>query len=465
MGRPIRLSRSDRLQRLLEVGYFPAELPPPFVTHSLARYRRSLLREWNAHPMFKNFRSRPEHFSIPRFAAARRRITVPNPVNYYRLAQLIADRWIEIRDFIATSKITEFRPIIDAKGDRSIFQLDFSIVDRRTAEILADYNHAFKTDITRFYQSIYTHSVAWALHGKEWVKRNLRSPSFSTSLGNQIDKELRKGQEDQSIGVPIGPDTSRIISEIIAVGLERELTNRLPELERRSVRYVDDIIIGYDEHESDDFIAAALEAAMSHYELDINISKTRTLGVSDREHIQWISELRACQVRSSPVEAQREDLERFFTMALVFSDENVEDSVLKWALKKARSFRIVPHNDSLYFDYMIRISRRSPACLPILAQALIEANNLGRQIPLSRVRKFVIDTIKIHSKVGIHLRLVGLYSLQKDCDYSSTPKTYGMCLLLRVAYRACYAWISLTGVWSRAESLKMLGYHMRARMA
>lgn len=384
----------------MEAGYLPEELPPPFVSHSFARFRRSLLNEWNVAASYNSFKSRPEQFTIPRYGSARRRITIPNPINFFRLSSEIANGWVEVRDHISKSKITEFRPILDAEGPRAVFKLDFGIVDRRTAEILSDYDHAFKTDITRFYHSIYTHSIAWALYGKEWVKTNLHSPAFKGSLGNKLDVELRKGQEYQSIGIPIGPDTSRILSEIVAVGLERELQPLLRELDRRSVRYVDDILIGFDENESEEQVAAALEAAMSHYELDINVSKTKTLGKRGREFVEWVPELRACTVRSRSAAAQRGDLERFFTLALHYADENEKDSVLKWAMKRARTFNIVEKNIPLFFDYMIRMSRKSLSTLPILAQSLIEAHNNGMPIPRDRVEKFIGDIIRIHSRVG-----------------------------------------------------------------
>jgi hypothetical protein len=143
----------------------------------------------------------------------------------------------------------------------------------------------------------------------------LHTASYKKSLGNLLDFELRKGQEDQSIGIPIGPDTSRILSEIVAVGLERVLQPLISNLDRRSVRYVDDFLIGFDEGESEEQVAAALEAAMSHYELDINISKTRILGKRAEEFIEWVPELRACRVRRLNAEYQRNDLERFFTLA------------------------------------------------------------------------------------------------------------------------------------------------------
>lgn len=400
MAKPIRLTKSRRLLRFLEAGYFAEELPPPFVTHSFARVRKSLLQDWKGEATYATFRSRPEQFTIPRYGAARRRVTIPNPINFYRLAASIADGWIEIRDHISKSKVTEFRPILDAEGPRSIFRMDFAIIDRRTAEILSDYDHAFKTDITRFYHSIYTHSIAWALYGKSWVKANRNSAKFKSSIGNILDTELRKGQEDQSIGIPIGPDTSRILSEVVAVGLENELAGQLSNVDRRAVRYVDDILIGFDEDESEDQVAAALEAAMSHYELDINISKTRILGKRGREHIDWVQELQACKVRNESDDAQRSDLERFFTLALLYAEENEKDAVLKWALKRSRTFNIRKGNQNIYFDYIIRICRKSLSTMPIIAQSLIEARDNGISVPRDRVEKFIIDTLRVHGRVG-----------------------------------------------------------------
>lgn len=400
LAKRIRLTRSQRLRRFLEAGYLAEELPPCFVSHSFGRFRKALLQDWTGEVSYTKFRSRPEQFTIPRYGAARRRVTIPNPINFYRLAQIISNGWIEIRDHISQSKITEFRPILDAEGQRAVFRLDFRIIDNRTAEILSDYDHAFKTDITRFYHSIYTHSIAWALYGKEWVKKNLHTPLFKNSLGNLLDVELRKGQEDQSIGMPIGPDTSRILSEVVAVGLERELQPLLSNLDRRSVRYVDDILIGFDEGESEDQVAAALEAAMSHYELDINISKTRVLGKRGAESIEWVPELQACRVGLRSVKNQRDDLERFFSLALYYAEENEKDSVLKWAMKRARTFKIHEENSLTYFDYMIRLARKSQSTLPILAQSLIEGRSNGLQIPLSRVEKFIRDVIRTHSRVG-----------------------------------------------------------------
>jgi hypothetical protein len=186
----------------------------------------------------------------------------------------------------------------------------------------------------------------------------------------------------------------------VAVGLEQALDPLLTDLDKRSVRYVDDFLIGFDEGESEEQVAAALEAAMSHYELDINISKTHTLGKRGVERIEWVPELRACRVRRLNAEYQRSDLERFFTLALFYAAENEGEAVLKWAVKRARTFVIHRDNIALYFDYMIRLTRKSLSALPALAQSLIEARSNGVPIPMDRIEKFIRDVIRVHAHVG-----------------------------------------------------------------
>ncbi len=394
-----RPTETVRTKRLLSAGMLPDELPPPFVSHPLGRYRLSLARTWSAIPTFATFRSRSEPFSIPRTGAPRRRAVIVNPINHFRLASLISEHWREIRDHISQSEVTEFRPIIDTDGGRAIFGIDFDKVDRRKAEILSSYNRAYQTDVTRFYASIYTHSIAWALYTKNWVKAN-RFGALRGTLGDRLDIEVRKGQEDQTVGIPIGPDTSRILSEIIAVGMERELERRLGSVNSRAVRYVDDLIIGFDDFESEERIAAALEGAMSHYELDLNLSKTAILGSESDEAIDWISELRACGRISIGI-SQRHDLERFFKLALHFaSTAEKKDAVLKWALKRARTFVIADENYSYFCDWIIRCARKAKACLPVAIQILIEARSNGRHLPLERISKFLHDILLFHAPVG-----------------------------------------------------------------
>jgi hypothetical protein len=97
------------------------------------------------------------------------------------------------------------------------------------------------------------------MHGKEFCKQNLHKPAFKSALGNRLDELVRKCQDQQSIGIPIGPDTSRIIGEIIGVGVEGFLASALRNFESRALRYVDDIVVGFDINESAEAVMAAFK--------------------------------------------------------------------------------------------------------------------------------------------------------------------------------------------------------------
>ena len=90
------------------------------------------------------------------------------------------------------------------------------------------------TDVSRFYNSIYTHSIPWALHTKLIAKQRRRD---YTLLGNRLDRALRNMQDGQTMGIAIGPDASLIISEIVLAAIDESFqkSGRV-----RGLRYVDD---------------------------------------------------------------------------------------------------------------------------------------------------------------------------------------------------------------------------------
>src|SRR3546814_11832432 len=89
-----------------------------------------------------------------------------------------------------------------------------SALFRSLAGLLSTYGRYVKTDSTRVYPSIYTHSIAWAILGKAHVKASHHTTAFKGHFANHLDKAVGAGQEGQTIGIPIGPDTSRIIAEL-----------------------------------------------------------------------------------------------------------------------------------------------------------------------------------------------------------------------------------------------------------
>src|SRR5690606_16287800 len=93
------------------------------------------------------------------------------------------------------------------------------------ARVRANGRFLVKADIQRFFPSIYTHSLPWALMGKANAKQMLTNKTLKGTWQDQLDMFVRSTANNQTVGIPIGPDTSRLLAEVILssvdVGLSR----------------------------------------------------------------------------------------------------------------------------------------------------------------------------------------------------------------------------------------------------
>jgi hypothetical protein len=154
----------DKLERLLGKGYFPSQLPPCFSSAEFAKNSRHLATLWSKHN--NSLSSRGETVSVARAGYARRVVTIPNPVNQFFIAQAIAHYWPELREHFKQSKLSLSKPILRAR-DRATEIAPLSELHEKRLLLSAGFNYVVRTDIARFFPSLYTHSVPWALHGKE----------------------------------------------------------------------------------------------------------------------------------------------------------------------------------------------------------------------------------------------------------------------------------------------------------
>ncbi|MBU1346229.1 MAG: RNA-directed DNA polymerase [Alphaproteobacteria bacterium] len=396
-----KLDKSGRLKRLLEAGYLPDELPPPFVSGTFSTYRESLHRKWQTVPQqkYQHYKSSPDVLSIPKYGHERRKIAIVNPINQMRLSRVIADNWIDIRDFINTSKISEYRAIFDLNGRRAIFGVDWDAVSSRRNTISAQYSGQFHTDISKFYPTIYTHSIAWAYFGKQLVQANLNANWLKQSYLNSLDIEIRHGQRNQSVGLPIGPDTSRIVAEIVARGIEKAVEVRIPDLGDRALRYVDDFTVGVNDGEAEEHTVIAVELAFAEFELGMNFAKTKFINHKVALPELWKEHLSTVPLINRP-ERQRDKLENYFDIAFRAAEKSEKDAVLKWAVKRARSFKIDPKNQKYFYEKILHVGRRAPACMGAISQLLIDARHNSQTLPIDSIRKYISDNIKVAGKTG-----------------------------------------------------------------
>lgn len=203
--------------QLLQSGLLPVELPPCFTTCARAG-RQCGKREI---VVVCPGSSQPLHRR-----GKRRVLRTPNPSAYAEISRTIADHWNEIYEHTQASPFGLTKPSIDPTEKRSISR-SHTFGERETETWRRARSGAFTViaDIANFYASIYTHSISWALMGKSAAKAHLGKHHGSKHFSETLDTQLRVGQDGQSVGIPIGPDSSLVAAEIVLSAIDQAVVD------------------------------------------------------------------------------------------------------------------------------------------------------------------------------------------------------------------------------------------------
>ena len=141
-----------------------------------------------------------------------------------------------------------------------------------------------RTDISRCFDRVYTHSFSWAIFGKKFVKDNLLSfTKPGDNFVNEFDLLMQKMNYNETNGIVIGPEFSRIFAEIILQKIDMNIQSSLSDpklgLDNRVdysiYRYIDDYFIFYNRDIDLDKIKKVLVSKLQEYNFFINENKTQ----------------------------------------------------------------------------------------------------------------------------------------------------------------------------------------------
>ncbi len=144
------------------------------------------------------------------------------------------------------------------------------------------YNHMAQLDISKCFDSIYSHSIAWAVLGKKGVKHRVANSGqdiLKGTFADDFDRLLRTQNYNETNGILIGPEVSRVFAEIILQRIDSDLEKSLFSegiflgKDYNIYRYVDDYFIFYNDTESYKEIYHSLESSLREYKLGINSEK------------------------------------------------------------------------------------------------------------------------------------------------------------------------------------------------
>jgi hypothetical protein len=371
------------LENILARGYFPKELPPPFNTKTFGTFSGTtsatvLELDTTKRGIKKNHVSRPSTHNLARSGTLRRKLTIPNPVNQYQVARAVVDGWKSLKSLCLTSPFSLTTPRYSKHGARAINpKSDFDALPVARARSRVASRYLLTTDLSQFYPSIYTHSIPWALHTKPMAKAK---PNDYTMIGNVLDLAIRNGQDKQTVGIPIGPDTSLVIAELILLSVDSNLSGPIIS---RGFRYIDDIGCGFRTVAEAEGTLGQLQHLVGDLQLQLNPRKTRITELPSALEATWVPHLRLFSFREATPNVQQTDLLSYFGRAFELAAIHREEAILRYSVQRLRSVNIHERNWPLYESLLLQCLSVEPGT----ASAVIgELYKYHLRMPLDQTR-------------------------------------------------------------------------------
>jgi len=252
-----------------------------------------------------------------------------------------------------------------ALGDLALLKANF----RKNAR------YVLLADVTECYRSIYTHSIPWALHGKSVAKKNQKN----TLLGNRIDKLVRNMQDRQTNGIPIGPDTSLIIGEIILSAVDARLNEILGPVS--GFRYYDDYELSFYSHGEAEEASRALQIALADYNLQLNPSKTRIVELPQTLETPWMLDLRNFEFKNHRPDS-RQRIIQFFDSAFSHRLQQRDAHILSYAIGRVERVPWNPGEWEVVQNLLFQSVSADPSAVQSFVTLLARAQVNSRSIDL-----------------------------------------------------------------------------------
>jgi hypothetical protein len=398
---------------LMEKGFYPENLPPVFSVKNFydAAYTDGLFATDQIE------REKPlalSRYNETKRGGQRRVFTAPNPLFFIDIAAYLGAHRRQLAPFLSRSPISCSIPKFESGFDRAIKISSFSEFTTFRRKTLATSRYVVKTDISRYFHSIYTHSIPWAVHGKAQSKRD-RSTKSAQTYTNKLDYLVRQAQDQQTIGIPVGPDTSRIISELISSAIDHEFIRQVgPEVV--GARLVDDVYLGAATSEEAENLLSAYRDAIRQFELDINESKTRIFEAKNDLEPFWPISIKREIERFSGAGASRgrvAELTAYLDEIIRVANAENDDGIIKYAIRKMDDLKLWGSFWECLEPFLIRVAVNFPHCIDYVARVVVWRHRRF-EVDLTRWTEVCCSTVRYHAPLGNDSEVVWICWLLKE---------------------------------------------------
>lgn len=141
------------------------------------------------------------------------------------------------------------------------------------------YQHLLKFDIQGCFDNIYTHSIAWAVNGGVNIYKDYFEGE-DDSFASEWDKIMQCLNYNETNGIVIGPEFSRIFAEVIMQHIDLRAESELlkagfkNKVDYECYRYVDDFFLFYNDIAVKEKALRVFDELLREYKMTISHEKT-----------------------------------------------------------------------------------------------------------------------------------------------------------------------------------------------
>ncbi|MEG9269355.1 RNA-directed DNA polymerase [Qipengyuania sp. Mu-71] len=417
---PFEIDRPPQHTDFVTKGLLPANLPSVISSASLAQ---PYLPEGNRYLVTQNRVGKTAPFDATKRGEQRRSFQVPHPLFARDAGLFIENNWAAIWSHINASMGSASKPMRPASHYRATAMTSQNRLREIRIQKLAAKRFCLVTDVARCFPSVYTHSIPWALHGKQAAKQDRRQQSAEV-WGNKLDFIHRQAQDGQTIGLPVGPDASRVTAEIILASVDAEYL-QATRTKTSFVRHVDDYWIGGDSIDDCEKSLNVLRRGLGSFGLDINEAKTRIVELSEVTGSYWPDDLASKIEEVFKINApwvpgrrvQRGEVNDLFSRSINIVRETEDTAILKFLLRKMDTSSIWSENWKKVEPFLAHIAVQFPHVFDYVARILAWA--IRREVSVDRTlwREVVGAVAKTSADFGRDGELLWAFWLYKELGF------------------------------------------------
>lgn len=144
------------------------------------------------------------------------------------------------------------------------------------------FSRLLKMDVQNCFDSIYTHSIAWAINGGVDIYKDTFEGKCDGSVGVLWDKMMQEMNYNETNGIVIGPECSRIFAEVIMQHVDQMVEQQLlikgyrNKVDYECYRYVDDYFFFYNSEAVKADAEQLFQMYLKEFKLSLSQEKNKT---------------------------------------------------------------------------------------------------------------------------------------------------------------------------------------------